>query len=110
MSMNSASGKKLTGIDHIYQSIRNILTTRLGSRLMMPSYGSKLPDLIDAPMNALTISRINAAVAGALHIWEKRYKVTRVKVVAMTPGKIEIDLEGQTLVDGKAVTLEGLVL
>lgn len=34
---------------HIAQSIRNILFTRIGTRLMREEYGSFIPDLIDMP-------------------------------------------------------------
>jgi phage baseplate assembly protein W len=108
--MNAVTGTAICGIAHLRQSIRDILTTRLGTRLMRPDYGSTLPDLIDAPQNDLTVSRIVAATAGALRAWEPRYQITRVQVVAHRPGQIIIDLDGHYLVDGKAVKLEGLVL
>ena len=49
--MDGTTGAKLAGIDHLRQSIRDILTTRIGTRVMRRDYGSDLPGLIDRPMS-----------------------------------------------------------
>jgi phage baseplate assembly protein W len=108
IGMSATTGQVLSGIEHLRQSIRDILTTRLGTRLMMPEYGSNIPNLIDEPLNDLTKSRILAATAGALAKLEPRINVTRVKVAAHEVGKIVIDLEG--VYNGNATTLAGIAL
>ncbi len=50
MGMNAATGRNLTGLDHLHQSIADILSTPIGTRVMRRDYGSRLPELIDAPM------------------------------------------------------------
>jgi phage baseplate assembly protein W len=38
--MNRNTGRKLSGVDHLRQSIVDILTTPIGSRVMRRDYGS----------------------------------------------------------------------
>ena len=50
--MSRFTGEKLdpNSDAHLVQSIGDILTTPLGSRVLRRSYGSELPDLIDQPI------------------------------------------------------------
>ena|SRR5438067_13814721 len=105
---SATTGKLLGGIDHLRQSIVDILTTPKGTRVMRRDYGSDLPRLVDAPINRKTVMDIIAATAGAIKQWEPRFDVQTVKVVAASPGKLEIDITGQYLPEGKAVTLSGI--
>ncbi len=82
--INAMTGKALDGIAHLRQSIRDILTTPLGSRVMRRNYGSRLFDLIDNPINDQTLVEIFAATADALIKWEPRLKVTRVQARSVT--------------------------
>ncbi|EPD7661448.1 hypothetical protein ACSD1U_003074 [Escherichia coli] len=45
--MNNTSGKAITDIDHLRQSVRDILLTPQGSRIARREYGSLLSALID---------------------------------------------------------------
>ena len=49
IGLNSHKGKRLDGLSHLHQSIRDILTTRRGTRVMRRDYGSRLPELVDNP-------------------------------------------------------------
>lgn len=49
--MQRDSGLQLTDIDHIRQSVRDILLTPQGSRVMRRDYGSLLSALLDQPQN-----------------------------------------------------------
>ena len=40
IGMDRRTGLPLSGIEHLRQSIEDILTTPLGSRRMLPEYGS----------------------------------------------------------------------
>jgi hypothetical protein len=60
---SATTGKPLSGIQHLRQSINDILTTPIGSRVIRRDYGSDLPTLVDAPMNLSTLTRIYAATA-----------------------------------------------
>lgn len=107
---NANDGKPLGGIDHLRQSIRDILTTPIGSRVMRRTYGSRLFQLIDAPMNRSTLLDVYAATAEALEQWEPRFKLEQVQAVAAEPGSITLDLTGEYLPDGQTVTLDGIVV
>lgn len=109
--INAADGKRLDGVAHLQQSIKDILTTRIGTRVMRREYGSNLFKLIDRPLNEVTKTDIFAEVAIALQRWEPRFLLNRVYVESVTDqGQIVIALEGKNLVDGKLVTIEGLKL
>mgnify|MGYP000848262114 FL=1 len=93
--LNRSTGAALFGMDHLRQSIADILFTPLGSRLARRTYGSLLTDLIDQPDNPSTRVRLYSAIAGALIRWEPRIRLSRVKVLSgATPGQDEIQLDG----------------
>lgn len=77
--MNRINGGALTELQHITQSVEDILTTRLGTRIARREYGSLLPELIDQPQNASTRLRLIAATAMALMNWEPRISIARVQ-------------------------------
>lgn len=93
--MSATSGKRLSGIEHIQQSVADILSTPVGSRVMRREYGSVLPSLIDQPLNGATLLRAYAAVITALNEWEPRIRVERVinLVRSNQPGTALIDME-----------------
>lgn len=99
MTMNRQTGRPISTIAHISQSIGDIVTTRLGSRVMRREYGCLLVDLIDQPGNPATQLLCYAAIATALIRWEPRMRLSRVQLTALTmAGQGELEVEG-TLVD-----------
>ncbi len=108
--MNAVTGKDLAGLEHLRQSIADILGTPTGTRVMRRDYGSRLPDLIDAPMTPELNVEIFAATAEALDRWEPRIKLSRVQVVNAVAGQLMIDLWGIYLPEGKAITMEGIII
>lgn len=110
IGMNAKTGKPLGGIDHLRQSVADILTTPLGSRVMLREYGSNLPDLVDRPGNLSTLVDVYAAAATALDRWEPRLRLTNVTVNTSlsTPGSLVLDIEGIYTPDGSPVLLEGI--
>jgi len=108
MGMNAATGRKISGYDHLEQSIRDILSTPIGTRVMRRDYGSRLPDLMDAPMTPGLNVEIFAAAAEALSQWELRFKLSRVETVEAGAGRLVINIRGTYLPDGKEITMEGI--
>ncbi len=104
--MDAATGKELSGLGRLRQSIADILRTPLGSRVMRAEYGSRLHELVDAPLNAANIAEIYAAAAEALGRWEPLLTVKRIRARAAAPGRVEIAVEGEY--DGRAVAVEGV--
>ena len=47
LGMNSQTGLSIAEVEHIRQSVRDILVTPVGSRVMRREYGSLLSALID---------------------------------------------------------------
>ncbi|EWH00544.1 GPW/gp25 family protein [Halomonas sp. BC04] len=96
--MNAHTGQPLDGLEHIRQSVRDILTTPIGSRVMRRDYGSLLPDLIDQPLHDATLLQAYAATVIALLRWEPRINVTAIRrsVSADHPGTAVLEIDGQT--------------
>ena len=96
--MDRHTGRAIDGNDHLRQSIADILSTPIGSRVMPArDYGSMLPDLVDQPLNSATRLLIYAASAIAIARWEPRIKLRKVtlSIRTDTPGTIAVLLEGQ---------------
>lgn len=106
--MNVSTGKPLDGMEHLRQSVRDILTTPVGSRVMRRDYGSRLFDLIDRPLNPSTITKIYAATVEALGRWEPRLQVTRVQATSGKPGQIILSVDGVYRPDGANVRINGV--
>ena len=105
LGINAHTGQALSGIDHLRQSICDILTTRIGTRVMRRDYGSRLPTLVDTPMTPRLAMDLYSATAEALARWEPRFKLTRVRIARAEVGQIVLDLEGIYLPDGTAAVL-----
>jgi phage baseplate assembly protein W len=80
VGMSRSGGTSLSGDDHLAQSIGDILSTPIGTRVMRRDYGSMIFELIDQPMNAVTRLLVFAATAIALAKWEPRIKLQRVQL------------------------------
>ena len=106
--IDSNTGKPLAGIDHLRQSIRDILTTPIGSRVLRRTYGSQLFQLIDAPLNRSSIMDLYAATADALARWEPRLRLTKVQAAMPQPGVVVLDLTGVYVPEGRVITLDGI--
>lgn len=106
--MNINTGKPISEIAHIKQSIANILTTPIGSRVMRRDYGSKLFERIDQPTNGELIAEIYSDIVEALFTWEPRFAVEQVTVQGIEKGKIIIDLEGSFVKDGQKISLKNI--
>ncbi|MGO1072703.1 GPW/gp25 family protein [Lysobacter sp. CA199] len=92
--MDAVSGRAMSGDEHLRQSIADILTTPLGSRVMRRDYGSLLPELIDQPFNGASQVRLYGATATALMRWEPRISLSRIQLTAGdAPGVFVLDLE-----------------
>ncbi len=64
--------------DKIAQSIYVILSTPLGQRVMRPTFGSRLHELVFAPANPETLGLAELYVKEALEFWEPRVELTQI--------------------------------
>lgn len=103
---SGTTGKHLSGIAHLAQSINDIITTRIGSRVLRRDYGCAIHDYIDAPMNAQNRLLMYAAIASALGKWEPRLKLNRVELVTASEGVFGFEINGTSLELGDPVSIE----
>ena len=79
----------------IQQAILIILGTACGERVMRPDFGSRLRDLVFAPLNTSTKSLVAKAVTDALVKWEPRIDVLSVRPGGKTadPATLVVNIE-----------------
>lgn len=107
--MDAATGRPLDGIAHLRQSIRDILTTRVGTRVGRRTYGSDLPALADRPVAPALLVDVYAATAEALAAWEPRFRLHAVEAAAAgADGRLTLTLTGEYLPTGAEITLAGV--
>jgi len=80
------------GGEDIRQSIRIILSTSKGERVMRPDFGSYLNDLVFAPINTSVISNASIYVKEALKQWEPRIKVDDVEITQSMEGGSRLNI------------------
>lgn len=103
---NSETGRQLGLYDHIRQSIKNILFTRIGTRLMREEYGSLLPELLDYPITPALLLQCQAAAIAALAKWEPRIEIqaATVSAAAANDAKVIINIEAVNISTGTLET------
>lgn len=106
--MDRSSGEVIEGVAHLRQSVRDILETPIGSRVMNREYGSRLFELLDDPTDQRFMVDVYAATAEAIRRWEPRFHLERVQLVEMRPNGPVFDLHGVDLETGRGVVLEGV--
>lgn len=106
--VDAATGGPLDGPAHLRQSIRDILTTPIGTRVMRRTYGSRLMELVDTPVTAALAAAITAATAEALDRWEPRVRLERVQIAAAGAGHVTLDLEGVYVPEGTPLRIAGV--
>ncbi|WP_300729037.1 GPW/gp25 family protein [Pseudomonas sp.] len=94
IGMDRHTGLPISGVEHLRQSIADILTTPLGSRLMRPEYGSTIRRFVDLPVSEGWKSAVQAEAARALKRWEPRLELTQVQVLSVLDGRITFRLSG----------------
>ena len=114
VGMDRTVGRAIGGVEHLKQSVRDVLATPLGSRVMRRDYGSELRSLLDRNLDATTVVRIYGATIDALRRWEPRLAITRVELVGgaelLAQDRVELRLQAIYLPSGEAVELDGIVL
>ncbi|WP_444885977.1 GPW/gp25 family protein [Microbulbifer sp. PSTR4-B] len=108
--MNNRTGAAITQLEHLRQSVTDILTTPKGSRLMRRDYGSEVFRSVDAPLTRTTIVDIYAAAGEALGIWEPRLQVAAMQVQRLDSGGLTLRISGYLVESGESITLEGIDL
>lgn len=82
----------LGGVAKVEQSIRLILETEPGERLMRPAFGCGLRRYLMAPNTAETRALVQRSVRQAIERWERRVEVLRVEVLPAPTDPSRIDV------------------
>ena len=104
--INRETGAFITGEQHLTNSVIDILTTPIGSRIYNRSYGSDVFNLIDRPKNAALAVDLVSAVVVALEQWEPRITVDQVTFNNAADNQLVINLYASYRLTGEAVTIE----
>lgn len=81
VGVDRRTGQVVTDWDHVVSSLEDLLTTRRLSRVMLRQYGSDFPEIIDAPMNELSLLLFYSAVATAIALWEPRVDLSDITFI-----------------------------
>lgn len=92
IGMDRRTGQPMAGIEHLRQSIGDILSTPLGARRMRPDYGSALRRYVDLPVTEGWKGAVQAEAARALGRYEPRVDLASIRAVAVLGGKITFQL------------------
>ncbi|ECK7417230.1 baseplate assembly protein [Salmonella enterica] len=96
IGMSRNDGQVIADIDHLRQSVRDILLTPQGSRLARREYGSLLSALIDQPQNPALCLQIMSAVYVALNRWEPRLTLDSITINGNFDGSMVVELTGHS--------------
>lgn len=94
LGMSQQSGRRLSGIEHVRQSITDILMTPIGVRVMRREYGSLLPALVDQPQNPALRLKIMSACYLAILRWEPRVRLTAITFQRTEAGEMQVEITG----------------
>jgi phage baseplate assembly protein W len=90
-----ATASMAVGDDDIRQSLGIILATRIGERIMLPTFGSNLSEQVFSVFTAATANEIANMVYNAIVEWEPRVTVFDVSVTLenFEEGKLAIAID-----------------
>jgi len=104
--MDKINGARIPSIEHIRQSVADIIMTAIGERCMLRSYGCMLRRRVDAPLNAHTLALLRADIAIALARWEPRIELFRIQFSGTTVATLAVAVWGRVLSQTGATMLE----
>lgn len=87
----------------IKESIKDILLTPLGSRVMLPGYGSRLFELIDRKVDDEFRADLACYVIEAVEKWEPRVKIDEVKLISLKDHRLNFKI---ILTSGNEIGIE----
>ncbi|MAZ28358.1 MAG: hypothetical protein CL868_14945 [Cytophagaceae bacterium] len=69
-----------TGVQDIHESLRILLSTKVGERIMAPKYGCNLQELLFEPLNLTIKTYIKELVKTAILYYEPRIEVIKIAI------------------------------
>ncbi len=85
----------LEGEPNVEQSLRILLLTRLGERVMRPGYGSQAPRLVFAPGSEQYLRLLEETIREAVRDWEPRVSLDAVRAEAdpADPAEVTVSID-----------------
>lgn len=92
--INKNNGQRLNSIQaSIEQSLADIATTPIGSRIMRREYGSLVAELLDQPINDSLVLKCYSALYTAASTWENRVSINHIRLVSVQGSGLVFDIE-----------------
>ena len=89
------TGAVLTGWAHCVQSLFIIITTRIGTRVLLRIFGSRVPDLQDRNATPRRIMEVYTAVAAAIRRWEPGFRLRSIQLMrGAADGQFYFEMSG----------------
>ena len=99
------NGKPLTEIEHIKQSLADLISTPIGSRIMRRDYGTQLANLIDQPTSESLYLKCYSTIYIAVLRWEPRIEISKIFISSQEQGKQVLDIEGVLIQSGQNLNM-----
>ena len=71
--------KRADNVQAVMSSVDNILRTSKGERVMLPSFGSSLKDLVFESMNSPLMDMLSQKIKEEIEAWDDRVNVSHVR-------------------------------
>ena len=91
VGMCDKTGTSITGVEHVRQSIRRIITTKIGSVIQLRDFGSDIKSLVSAPGNASAPLKAYALISAPILKWDPRVRLSRLNLTADLAGNAVIE-------------------
>ncbi|WP_180060600.1 GPW/gp25 family protein [Acinetobacter sp. YH12135] len=103
--MSRLDGSELSEKEHILQSLEDIATTPIGTRIMRRDYGTQLADLIDQPISEALYLKIYSTLYVAYLRWEDRIDISQIQVAEIQNGQLILDITGFLKTNGMEMNI-----
>lgn len=104
--INKNNGRTLLNEqESIRQSLDDIITTPIGSRVMRREYGSLIFELLDQPINDSLVLKCYSAIYTAVSRWEDRISISAIFMSSVKESGLIFDIEGFSTVSGEQMNL-----
>ena len=88
------------GRDHVEQSLRIVLMTAIGERVMRPGFGSEAPNLVFATGSVQYLRLLETSVCNAVRDWEPRVELEDVIASSMPERENAVTVELNYVIRG----------
>lgn len=103
-----SDGAVMEGRGYLSQCIVDALRTPVGSRVMRPSYGSRLFSLLDRGCDALLQAEVIAAIVEAVVNCVPAVNPRQVVMASLDRGRVRFDLSFVEVASGEVMSLNGV--